>query len=160
MTERVLAVVDAVSAGVLALLAVIGIADVLARYLLGFTLPGAYELTQQLQAIGVLWALATVTRSRTHICVDLLWERGTPRWKTVIDQIAGLATAIALGILAWACIAQIPQLARSSEVIPRLGIPTWWLTAVAVATLPLAAFSALLAPSDQANAEPSEGINP
>lgn len=130
-----------------ALIAVLTFCDVIGRYMLSKTLPGGYDLGQQLQAIVIFWGMAVATYSRAHISVDLLWENLSPAAQQRMDKASDLLCAFAFGTLFVCTALQIPKMVQSSEIIPALGVPIWIFTSIATVGGFLAAVGALLAAS-------------
>jgi TRAP-type transport system small permease protein len=142
------------------LIALLTFCDVIGRYIFSKTIPGGYDLGQQLQAIVIFWGMAVATYDRAHITVDMVWETLSPKGRWSVDKASDLICAVAFGALFLCTAMQIPKMMRSSEIIPSLGVPLWIFTCVAVAGVMLATLGALLAASHAQEIEPSsdEGV--
>lgn len=152
--QRMMRFATGLGACLLGLMALLTFVDVLARYLLSRTLPGAYDLGQQLQAIVIFWGMAVATYERAHIGVDLLWERLSATGRQWLDRFADLVCAWCFAALLVCCALQLPKMLASSEIIPDLGVPLWLFAAIALVGIALAVAGAWLAaaraPSDSA----------
>lgn len=116
--------------------------DVVGRYFLGRALNGAYELTEVLLALVVFAGLPIVTWRREHVTVDLLTARLPAPPRAVLACIAGLATTVVLGLLAWRLGVTARDLTGYGDATMFLGIP---LGPVAGAMAALAAAGAVVA---------------
>lgn len=145
--QKILRVTAVLGAALFALMALLTFADVIGRYLFSRTLPGGYDLGQQLQAIVIFWGMALATYGRTHIGVDMLWEQLRPAAQQRMDRVSDIVCALAFAALFICTALQVPKMIRSSEIIPDLGVPVWIFSVVALLGIALAVLGALLAAS-------------
>jgi TRAP-type C4-dicarboxylate transport system permease small subunit len=145
--DRIIRLAGIAGAVLLALLATLTFLDVVGRYLLSRTLPGAYELGQQLQTVIIFWGMAIATYHRAHIGVDLLWERFGPAGRARLDRFGDAVCAGAFAAMLVCGALQLPKMIRSSEVIPDLGLPLWLFTGIALAGIAAAFLGACQASS-------------
>lgn len=106
----------------LALMAVTGV-DVVGRYLLNAPLSGAFELTELLLGALVFVALPLVSRTGSHVEVDLLVEL-LPRPVTrFLGLSAAVISAAVLAFFAWRLVLLgLGQMAEGSRSVS-LGVP-------------------------------------
>lgn len=154
--QRLMSFATSLGCGLLALMALLTFIDVLGRYLFSRTLPGGYDLGQQLQSIVIFWGMAVATHARAHINVDLLWERLAPPGRQRLDRFADHVCALAFAALLACSVVQFPKMLASSEIIPDLGLPLWLFTGVALAGIALAVLGGWHAQAHAA-AAPQEG---
>ena len=101
----------------------ITVADVVGRYLLNAPLPGATELTGLLLAATIFVGLPAVCFDEEHVTVDLLVDR-LPSFMTKPRLlIVRLASAVALGVIAWRLAVQGQTLAGYGEQTVSLHLP-------------------------------------
>lgn len=117
-------------------------ADVVGRYFLGRSLNGAYELTEVLLGLVVFAGLPIVTWRREHVTVDLLTMRLPEGPRGLLARVAGVATALVLGLLAWRLGVTARDLTGYGDATVFLGIP---LGPVAAAMAALSAAGAVVA---------------
>lgn len=159
--QRILRLTAVLGAMLFALMAVLTFVDVIGRYVFARTLPGGYDLGQQLQAIVIFWGMALATYGRTHIGVDMLWERLRPAAQRRMDKVSDLICALAFSAVLACTALQVPKMIRSSEIIPDLGVPLWIFSIVALLGIGLAVLGALLAASAaESAASPTGGGAP
>ncbi len=91
----------ALSSALLAIMAILGTADVLSLNLFGRPVPSATELSAVMLAIAVMMGMSHTQRQRAHIRVDLFWQY-FPRPMRVFTE--GLSLVIGLFVfvlIAW-----------------------------------------------------------
>ena len=76
--------------------------EVFMRYALNRPTIWVHELTILLSAVGYLFAGAFTLSKRDHIRVSLLYDRQSPRVRTILDAVNHVAIAIFVATLAWA----------------------------------------------------------
>ncbi len=152
--DRIIRLAAMAGSVLLALLATLTFLDVVGRYLLSRTLPGAYDLGQQLQTVIIFWGMAIATYHRAHIGVDLLWERLGPVGRARLDRFGDAVCAAAFAALLLCGGLQLPKMIRSSEVIPDLGLPLWLFAGVALAGIAVAVLAACRAGARAADTPP------
>lgn len=97
--------------------------DVVGRYFFGRALNGAYELTEVLLGLVVFAGLPIVTWRREHVTVDLLTARLPALPRGLLARLAGAATALVLGMLAWRLGVTARDLTGYGDATVFLGIP-------------------------------------
>jgi len=112
---------EAVGVLLFALLFLVFVIQVCARFVLGQPLPWTDEAAVVLYLEAVLWSAALVCREREHVAFDLLYaQQPAP----VRRGMALLATALAGGLCAWALPQNLDYIwFMRREVTPVLGLP-------------------------------------
>jgi TRAP-type C4-dicarboxylate transport system permease small subunit len=88
------------SAGVL-LMTLLGGLDVLATVLFNRPIPTTYEATETLMVLVVFLSLAHLQRTRTHVAIDLVAARMSPRHRRAMAVVADALAACFFGLVAW-----------------------------------------------------------
>lgn len=109
----------------LALVALLIFLSVLLRYVFSINLPDAFDLSQYLQGVAIMWGLAVATYRGGHIAVDLLWEAAGPAGKRAIDIFARLVMTAFFFLLALWLFLRLPTFMSSGRVTTELGLPIW-----------------------------------
>lgn len=114
---------DVAIAAMLGFVMLITFADVLGRYFMNSPIKAAYELTELMMGFIVFGGVASITRSRRHIKVDILDPVVSGVWAcaraVVIDAIA----ALVLSIFTWQLFAHAVQAGIDSSRTQLIGIP-------------------------------------
>jgi TRAP-type C4-dicarboxylate transport system permease small subunit len=79
----------------------LGVGDVVGTQVLHSPLPGAYEITESTMVLIVFGALTYAQIRRSHIRVELLYTRMSPRIQAALDVLADLAGLVFFGLLIW-----------------------------------------------------------
>jgi len=131
-------------------LAGLTVADVVGRYVLTAPLPGAFELTELMLGALVFAALPLATMTDEHVAVDALFDASTPRVRTAMVWLGGVASAAALGVIAWRLAVYSTRLADDEAVTDALLVPLaplGWFAAGMAALSGVLAVVRLVAPS-------------
>ena len=121
-----------VSTGLLLVMLLLGTTDVLGRYFFNKPVSGTQEIFEILLPGIVLLGWAYAQRSKSHVAVDIIYDRFPPRLKTIVTlSMTCLAMVIALlimwqGMLLSISYFQMGRLIRNINVpifIPRLLVP-------------------------------------
>jgi TRAP-type transport system small permease protein len=123
--EFTIRLVERVAGVFLALVALLIFFSVTLRYCCSVNLPDAFDLSQYLQGIAIMWGLAVTTWRGGHIVVDLLWELAGPAGKRAIDIVAGVVTTAFFFLLALWLFLRLPAFMSSRHVTTELGLPIW-----------------------------------
>lgn len=107
--QRIARFFDLVAGLLLAAMVVVTFIDVVGRYLFNRPMKGAFELTEVLMAALIFAALPAITARREHIAVDLLDRYFPPRAARVRNAVIELASALAVGALAYIFFEQAKQ---------------------------------------------------
>jgi TRAP-type transport system small permease protein len=123
--EAAVRMVERIAGMFLAVVALLIFLSALLRYGFSINLPDAFDLSQYLQGVAIMWGLAVATWRGGHIVVDLLWEASGPPGKRAIDIFARLVTTGFFFLLALWLFLRLPNLMSSGRVTTELGLPIW-----------------------------------
>jgi TRAP-type C4-dicarboxylate transport system permease small subunit len=123
--ELTVRVVERIAGVFLGLVALLVFLSVVLRYGFSINLPDAFDLSQYLQGIAIMWGLAVATYRSGHIVVDIVWEAAGPLGKRAIDIFARLITTAFFGLLAYWLFARLPGFITSGRITTELGLPIW-----------------------------------
>jgi len=126
-------VVRNLAAGFLALVVIVVLVGVVARYVLNISLPWSEEVARLLLVWLTFLGAATATAQRSHIRVDTIYARFTGRRRKIIEATSILLSLLTLVLLIWASRGLFGPAASTSS--PGSGIQAGW-TRIA---LPIAA---------------------
>jgi TRAP-type C4-dicarboxylate transport system permease small subunit len=134
-------VVVGVAATGLALLMFLVAADVIGRYVLNRPIPGGYELTEYLMAIIVPLSIAFCAERKSHVGVDMVVEKLSPKMRARVEAVTLLVTLVLCAVLAWQCCVAIPESHASGLKSAVLHIPAYpTVVAVAIGMIALVFF--------------------
>ncbi|MGI9478141.1 MAG: TRAP transporter small permease subunit [Hyphomicrobiaceae bacterium] len=85
----------------------LGVGDVVGTQILKQPLPGARELTESTMVLIVFGALTYAQIQRSHIRVELLYTRMSPRVQAMMDVATDLAAITFFGLLFWQAINEV-----------------------------------------------------
>ena len=124
---------DAVGAGLFALMLVVFLVQIVARFVFNRPLPWTDELAVVLYVWVILWAAAFMVPTREHVVFDLVYHAVGPRTRRAMQAVG----ALLIGVLAaWALPGSwdyVRFMAR--EGTPVLGLPFSWVYLPFVALL-------------------------
>jgi TRAP-type C4-dicarboxylate transport system permease small subunit len=100
--------------------------SVLSRWLLGWPIPGDFELIAIGSGLGAFGFLAFGTLARSNILVDTLTTWLPARVNQWIDTFWSLVWALALLVLAERMVQGAVETAQSGTTTMVLGLSTWW----------------------------------
>lgn len=133
--------------------ALLTVASVLRRWLLGQPIPGDFELVQAGSGLAVFGFLAFGTLRRTNILVDTFTGWLPAALCRGIDAFWNLVWAAAAALLAWRMALGALDALRSDTRSMVLSMPLWWaigLGALALLATALAALRCALRPGEKA----------
>ena len=90
-----------IGAGILALMMFLTVVDVVGRYVFNMPIDGAFELTEFMMAIFVPFALVYCERQKSHIAVDLVFDKLPKAISLIIEIIVVVMTMIYFAIIGW-----------------------------------------------------------
>lgn len=99
--ERAVRAAGWAGAAVTVPLMLITTADVLGRDLLGVPIPGTYELSECLLAVGILLGAAYTQQAQGHVAVGFLVDRLAPCARAACRVFALGLCLLVVGLLAW-----------------------------------------------------------
>jgi TRAP-type C4-dicarboxylate transport system permease small subunit len=124
---------DAIGAGLFALMLVVFLVQIVARFVFNRPLPWTDELAVVLYVWVILWAAAFMVPTREHVVFDLVYNAVGPRTRRAMQAVG----ALLIGVLAaWALPGSwdyVRFMAR--EGTPVLGLPFSWVYLPFVALL-------------------------
>ncbi len=99
--------------------------DVAGRYLLNRPIIGSYEVVEYLMAVSVFVAYATGQIDGSHIRIDILVGKLSPRGRAVADTIAFFLMLLVLLAFVWGDFTQVIQVWNTNQISQVLFIPRW-----------------------------------
>lgn len=99
--ERVVAYISFIGMVILLLMMFLTTFDVIGRSILNSPIPGAYELTEYLLVIVILFGVAYAQQSGRNVRVELFADRLPPRFKIGLDFVFTLVAFIFFVVVAW-----------------------------------------------------------
>lgn len=103
--ERALGIVEwllAIAGGaVLVVFSFLVLADVLARYLFNYSIPGVYELMQLALVVMVYFAISYAQQKGDHIRIEIFSDERRPRMQTFVRVVGDLAGLAICAIITW-----------------------------------------------------------
>jgi TRAP-type C4-dicarboxylate transport system permease small subunit len=101
------------------------VVDVGGRYLFNAPILGAFEITQFLVLVIVFSFLGYAQAKKSHVTVDLFFERFPPKAKTVISIFNYFVGIFIFLIIAWMGFEKAVESFRTGEKPLNLGIPNF-----------------------------------
>jgi TRAP-type C4-dicarboxylate transport system permease small subunit len=92
---------NTIGVALFAVLMFLGTGDVLGRYIFNRPITGALEIGQMAMAGMVLLAWANTQANRSHIKVDLLFSRYSPRVRAVVEFIILVLSLVLFSFIIW-----------------------------------------------------------
>jgi len=139
--ERIAAWLAAAGVAALMLTIVVVIADISARKSLGFSIKGTIDLTQLAQMACAFLALPYVFLRESHISVDFITERLSPRMQELVRALGALVTLALMLAVTWYSFKQAAIQIGQGDQSVTLGIPilAYWAPTLVGLTLSCAA---------------------
>jgi TRAP-type C4-dicarboxylate transport system permease small subunit len=130
----------AVAAGLLlGTLALLVVASVTGRALLGRPIPGDFEIVAIGMAVAVCLCLPWCHVQRGNVVVEIFPARASPRFTRLLDGVSALLYAAIAALFAVRMTAGLVDVATYQDISVILGIPLWWAYPPAVASFALLA---------------------
>lgn len=130
-----------VSTGLLLVMLLLGTADVIGRYVFNNPISGTAEIFEILLPGIVLLSWAYIQREKSHITVDIIFNRFPPRFKAIVALlITTLAMVIAV-LIVWQGIDQAVLCFQMGRVIRNINVPIY----LPQLLVPIGAFTLFLA---------------
>jgi tripartite ATP-independent transporter DctM subunit len=95
--------------------------DVLARMLIGKSIPGIIEIEEFMMILIVFLALAFIQQEKEHVSIDLIYSRFPDRVKGLADVFNTFICLIVFSLMAWQTVIQVFK--KVGELSFSLGIP-------------------------------------
>lgn len=99
--QRLCAWAVVVAGGFVAILVILGVADVFATHLIFGPVPAALELSEAAMVFVVFGGMAYAQNRRSHVAIDVFSARFKGRARTVTSAFALAAAVLILGLMAW-----------------------------------------------------------
>ena len=90
-----------VAMGILFLLMVLGASEVIGRFFFNRPIVAVLELSQIMQAMIVFLAWAYTTAERSHVSVELLVRRFSPRLQAILEFLIAVVGIALFSLIAW-----------------------------------------------------------
>jgi TRAP-type C4-dicarboxylate transport system permease small subunit len=123
--KRLGALVESAAGVLLAVIVVIVLVQVFARYLLRLSLSWPEELARYVLVWLMFLGVAAAAASRSQIDVDTLLDLVSPRIRRGLEALAALAGLLAVGVLVWTSRPLFGPASQSTS--PATGIPSFWI---------------------------------
>ncbi|MFY7857232.1 MAG: TRAP transporter small permease [Rubrivivax sp.] len=141
----------------LAAIVLVTCASVLGRNTTGWTLVGDFEFTAFAAGAAIALSLPWCQWQRGHVIVDFFTQRASARTRRRLDRLGAALWAALLGVLAWRAAVGGWRAWQSQNASMLLGLPEWWVYAVLVPSLALAAVIAAAQALGAAHPRPADG---
>ena len=114
-----------ISAILLLIMLLLGTTDVLGRYLFNEPISGATEIIEILLPGIVLLGWAYVQLDKSHINVDIIYNRFPPRFKAIVSLcITALAMAV-MALIVWQGVDQVIANFQMGRLIRNINVPIY-----------------------------------
>lgn len=117
--------INAIGMVVLAILMLLGAADVLGRYLFNQPIMRTYEISQILLASIVFFGWAYTQYEDKHISIGLVFERFSPSVQRIIRIITHFLALIVFGLIAWQATILAMDFFHANRLLGGLLIPIY-----------------------------------
>lgn len=125
---------------VLAAIMLLTVADVFMRYFLRSPILGTTELTENMMVCLTFFGLAWCAAQQSHLRVDLVMSRFSPRIQALVDGITTLAGLVMVALVAWRSVIEalaVQELNIVSSLLRIPAFPFYYVIAVGSALLAL-----------------------
>ena len=133
-------IMNIAASAVLAAMMLLTVSDVVLRYFLKKPILGATEITESMMACLAFLALAWCAAERSHLKVDLVVARFSPRVQAAMDSLTLLAGLAVVAVMAWRSLVEglaVRQLNIVSSLIRIPAYPFYFVIALGAAMLSL-----------------------
>ena len=130
-----------VSTGLLLVMLMLGTADVLGRYLFNNPISGTTEIFEILLPGVVLLGWAYVQRDKSHITVDIIYERFPPRFKAIVALCITTLAMVIAALIVWQGLGEVVLNYQMGRMIRNIHVPIY----LPQLLVPIGAFALLLA---------------
>ena len=114
-----------ISAGVLLVMLILGIADVMGRYLFNKPIIGTVEIFEVLMPGLVLLSLAFTQQVKAHVTVDLFISKLPARPRAIIGFATTFWAMVLFGIIVWQGIMLVISYHDTGRMITNIGVPMY-----------------------------------
>ena len=130
-----------VSTAMLLIMLFLGTADVFGRYLLNHPISGTTEVFEILLPGIVLLSWGYVQRDKSHVTVDVLYDRFPPRFKSIAAIFITLLSIVVAALMVWQGIEEAVLNYEMGRMIRNIDVPQY----IPMFLVPVGAFTLLLA---------------
>ena len=110
---------------VLAAMMLITVADVFMRYFLKRPILGTTEITENMMVCLTFFGLAWCAAQQSHLRVDLVMSRFSPRVQALVDGMTTLAGLFMVALIAWRSLVEAIAVQQLNIVSSLLRIPAY-----------------------------------
>jgi TRAP-type C4-dicarboxylate transport system permease small subunit len=125
LADRLMQGVERVAGALLAIVTALTFVSVVLRYLFGWSIPDAYDLSRNFLGILIFWGIAVTSFRAEHITVDLLWSQLPPRGRRGLDVLATLFTLGCMAAFVAAMLRKVLDERASAEETYDLHLKVW-----------------------------------
>lgn len=116
----------AIATACLAMMAILGTADVLSLNFLGIPIPSATEMISAMMPIAIMMAMSYTQITRSHVKVDLFNKHFSPFVLKILDAMSLLAGLLVFGLMSWgAWQLTFNSYAVDERAVAALRFPIW-----------------------------------
>jgi tripartite ATP-independent transporter DctM subunit len=133
---RIAKVIATISVAVMLALAILTIVETVFRSFFYLTIPGFFEAASFSLAVGILACFPASIVERSHLTIDFVSHKMTPRTRTVFAFAGGCFLLLFLGLLAWRFGSYAATLGARGQRMSSIGLPLapfFWCAAAALA---------------------------
>ena len=129
-----------VSTGLLFVMLLLGTADVLGRYLFNHPITGTQQVFEILLPGIVLLGWAYVQRTKSHVAVDIVYDRFPPRVKPIVALFITLLAMVISALIVWQGLLECMFNFQMGRMIRIINVPVY----IPQLLVPFGAFSLFL----------------
>jgi TRAP-type C4-dicarboxylate transport system permease small subunit len=129
-----------VASGVLAAMMLLTVSDVFLRYLVKRPILGTTEITENMMVCLAFFALAWCAAQQSHLKVDLVMSRFSPRVQAAVDGITTFAGLVMVVLITWRSLVEavaVRELHIVSSLVKIPAFPFYYVIALGTALLSL-----------------------
>jgi TRAP-type C4-dicarboxylate transport system permease small subunit len=126
--------------GMLAAMMLLTVSDVFLRYFFRRPILGTTELTESMMACLAFFAFAWCAVQKSHLKVDLVMSRFSPRVQAVVDSITSFVGLLMVALIAWRSFVEamaVKQLNIISSLLKIPAFPFYYVVSLGCAVLGL-----------------------
>jgi TRAP-type C4-dicarboxylate transport system permease small subunit len=131
-------IMNIAAGGLLAAMMLLTVSDVFFRYFLRKPILGTTEITESMMACLAFFALAWCAAQQSHLKVDLVMSRFSPKVQAIVDSMTSLAGICIVALIAWRSLIEgfaVKQLNIISSLVKIPAFPFYYVVALGCAVL-------------------------
>ena len=124
--------------GILAAMMLLTVSDVFLRYFFRRPILGTTEITESMMACLAFFAFAWCAVQNSHLKVDLVMSRFSPRVQAVVDSMTSFAGLVMVALIAWRSFVEaiaVKQLHIISSLLKMPAFPFYFIVSLGCAVL-------------------------